>query len=654
MVRFFRSFLMLWLLAAVVSAQAQSSETAFPLDPLSKTEIQAAVETLRAAGKTSPDSLFAHLSLREPPKAEVLNFTPGSPLRREAFAILYDRAKNQTFEGIVDIPGKRVVSWKEIPGVQARTMLEDFLLGETIVRADPGWQAAMKKRGITDLKKIVMDPWPAGFYGIKEENDHDRRVNTVFYYKPDASIENYYANPIEGHVAHVNLTKRRVDRLVETDAPPLHVQAAEFNGKNTGELREAAKPLVITQPQGVSFEVKGQEVRWQNWRFRFAMHPREGLVLYTVGYEDKGILRSILYRASLSEMVVPYSDPGENAYFKNVFDMGEHDLAWMANSLIPEADAPANAVFFNATLTGERGIPHELPRAIALYERDGGILWRHEGHSVRARDLVLACLLTVGNYDYGFSWIFHQDGTLEQETLLTGIMTTKGVARANDLVRMHDGNTTGHLVMPYTEATHHQHFFNFRLDMDVDGVKNSLVEQNTEPIASGKENPYGNAFRTTETPLKRERDAQRTLNLASNRTWKVIAPSALNALGQPTGYALLSGANTIPFAQPTAWFRKRAGFLSAHLWATQNDPTQQHAAGPYPNQSHGGEGLPDWIRANRSLEGEDLVLWYTMGLTHNPRPEEWPVMATHRLGFKLSPSGFFTRNPALDVPQGGG
>jgi primary-amine oxidase len=45
------------------------------------------------------------------------------------------------------------------------------------------------------------------------------------------------------------------------------------------------------------------------------------------------------------------------------------------------------------------------------------------------------------------------------------------------------------------------------------------------------------------------------------------------------------------------------------------------------------------------------VLWYSLGVTHIPRPEDWPVMPVHKAGFKLMPNGFFARNPAMDVPR---
>jgi len=54
------------------------------------------------------------------------------------------------------------------------------------------------------------------------------------------------------------------------------------------------------------------------------------------------------------------------------------------------------------------------------------------------------------------------------------------------------------------------------------------------------------------------------------------------------------------------------------------------------------------------IDGADIVLWHTFGPTHFPRPEEWPVTPVTRCGFTLKPTGFFGRNPTLDVPAPGG
>ena len=627
---------------------------AHPLDPLSKEEITAVVEILRASGKANQDSRFTTVVLREPPKSEVLNYKPGSPFRREAFAIIHERATNRTFEAIIDLNKKSLASWKEVMNVRPPFLIEDFFLTQQIVEKDPHWQAAMRKRGITNFKNVQIDAWAAGFFGTTDEKGA-RVARAVSYY--NEGTKNAYARPIEGVVAYVNLNAKKVYKLVDTGAFPVPKEKGELDMKSIGQMREAPKPLQVVQPQGASFEVNGNEVRWQNWRFRFQMHPREGLVLHTVGYEDKGHLRPVLYRASLSEMVVPYGDPQAGWFFRNAFDEGEYGIGRLALSLEAQTDYPDNARLFSAAFAGETGVVQQLQRAVALYERDGGVLWKHvdytsfpflHNESRRARQLVLSWFANVGNYEYGFDWVFHQDGTLEMEVLLTGIMAARGTG---DDHAEHDEASHGHKVAPNVEAVHHQHFFNFRLDMDVDGTANSVVEMNTGPSLAGKNNPYNNAFTMTENSLRTERQAQRQVNLASSRKWKVINPASRNSLGQPTGYTLFPGENSVPYAAPTSSVRKRAGFINSHLWATPYDPAQAYAAGDYVNQSKGGDGLPRWTVANRSIENQDIVLWYTMGVTHIPRPEEWPVMTVHRAGFKLMPSGFFARNPALDVPK---
>src|SRR5205085_4577222 len=225
-------------------------------------------------------------------------------------------------------------------------------LVQKIVENDPQWQAAMRKRGITDFKNVQVDAWASGFFGTADENGA-RTARAVSYY--NEGTKNAYARPIEGIIAYVNLNTKRVYKLIDTGVVPVPKQTGDFDMKSVGPLREAVKPLQTVQPQGVSFAVNGNEVRWQKWRFRFSMTPREGLVLHTVGYEDEGRLRPILYRASLSEMVVPYGDPQAGWFFRNAFDEGEYGVGRLALALEPQTDTPDNAVTFDAVFPGETG-----------------------------------------------------------------------------------------------------------------------------------------------------------------------------------------------------------------------------------------------------------------------------------------------------------
>ena len=60
------------------------------------------------------------------------------------------------------------------------------------------------------------------------------------------------------------------------------------------------------------------------------------------------------------------------------------------------------------------------------------------------------------------------------------------------------------------------------------------------------------------------------------------------------------------------------------------------------------------MRNSENVDGADVVVWYTIALTHHPRVEEYPVMPSDELGFQIAPDGFFDRNPALDAPEQSG
>jgi len=289
------------------AALAYPDDDHSPLAPLAKDEILAAVQILKQAAKVSHDSRFSLITLREPAKHEVLDPRPGSGPDREAFVVVYERNRNQTFEAIVDLSSRRVSSWKQIHGVQPSFLTEDAKIVEDAVRADPRWQKAMRKRGISDLSKVRIDDWAGGYFGDPKESGFRFR-RAISYYGGDPSDSIFVTGPVEGVVVYVNLNSKKVFKFTDTGVVPRPQNATTPSSREGDHPREALKRLQVTQPDGTSFQVQNNEVSWQNWRFRFAMNSREGLVLYTVGYEDRGKLRSILYRGSLSEMVVPYGE----------------------------------------------------------------------------------------------------------------------------------------------------------------------------------------------------------------------------------------------------------------------------------------------------------------------------------------------------------
>lgn len=629
------------------------AQAAHPLDPLSEAELKAAVKILKESGKMPPGARFPVLALNEPPKQEVYRFSRGQPFRREAYAVLLDRGENRTYEAVVDLRAGKVLSFRHVPGVQPLVLNEEYALAQELVRKDPRWVAALRRRGIADkdLGAVALEPWAVG-HSVLPAEVKGRALRVMTFYKGDSV--NRYARPVEGLLATVDLSAKKVIEVSDTGVVPISPYDGDYDAGRVGPLRAPPKELRITHPQGPSFTIEGNEIRWQKWRFRISVHPRDGLLLHTVSYQDGGRARPVLYRASLSEMAVPYGDADGNWTWRNAFDVGEYGLGQLGCSLLPGADVPAYATLLDAVLPQEDGSARTVRGAVAVYEKDAGVLWRHWDYvtdrtdSRRARDLAVSYMAAIGNYDYMMTWVFQQDGAIRMDADLTGIMLAKGVAQAKETQAGRDRH--GHLVAPGVSAIHHQHFFLFRLDMDVDGTANSVLEMNSEPVPMGAKNPAGNAFTMDLTPLRSEAQAQRDLNLQTSRKWLVVNPARKNSLGAPTGYLLVPGENAVPMADPESAVRKRAAFINHHVWVTRFAPRELYGSGEYPNQNNRSEGLPVYAADNQPLPGTDLVLWYCLGVTHIPRPEEWPIMAAHRAGFQLLPAGFFTSNPSLDVP----
>jgi primary-amine oxidase len=632
-----------------------------PLDPLSAEEITHTTHILTASGKLTHGMRLMAYSLAEPSKEAVLAFQPGQAgPPREIAVVIRDHGRHLTIEALVSLTDEAIRSWHERTDVQPAVTYPEIFAAQQAILGDPSFREAMARRGITDLSSIVAYPFTACYRDSADSAEQGRfiRMMVAQALSPE---DNYYAHPVEGVVATVEMDDMRV-QIEDYGVVPVPPRSGNYTPEgikattNVPSFPEGTRtdlrPISIAQAEGPSFQVEGYQVSWQKWRFRVGFTPREGLVLHLVEYYDQGGFRPIIFRAALSEMFVPYGDPAPAHNWKNVFDAGEVGIGVLANSLVLGCDCLGEIKYFDAALNDAEGQPMVIQNAICMHEEDFSLLWKHLEHNEdgstrvevrRSRRLVISSISTVGNYEYGWYWYLYQDGTIQFEVKLTGIIAPAAIAKGMQPV-------SGTLVAPGLYGPHHQHYFNVRLDMMVDGAENSVVEVNCEPLPWGPDNPRGNAWTPRETHLSTESEAQRMIEPRTARYWKIINPNSRNALGQPVAYKLVPAGNAFPFFHEGSPQWKRGGSARKHLWVTPYDQAERHAAGNYPNQQPGGDGLPRYTQQNRSLVGTDLVVWYTFASNHVIRPEDWPVMPVETVGFSLKPVGFFDGNPALDVP----
>jgi len=472
---------------------------------------------------------------------------------------------------------------------------------------------------------------------------------TPMWHQPTPQA-NFYAHPISGLYAIVDIDSGQVIAVENGQQIEIPQVAGPYRQSQTG-AEVLLKPLMINQPDGVSFSLQGHKIDWERWRLRVGFCQREGLVIHDVWFSDDGQPRKIAHRMSIAELVIPYGDPSQGAYRKSAFDTGEFGLGNFTNSLTLGCDCLGEIVYLDVAVANPDGTVREIKNAICMHEEDFGILWKHidvDGNVEvrRGRRFVVSSIVTVNNYEYGYFWYFYQDGSIEFEAKLTGIVLTL----ADTPGKPHPSATE---LEPGLWAPYHQHILCARLDLDIDGdengAKNTVVEVDSFAHEMGPKNIYGGAYEISETILKRELDAKRVVDPFKSRFWKIINSNRKNHMQHPVGYKLVPGHTTYPLALPESTIGKRAGFMYQHLWVTKNETNERYPAGDYPFQHAGGAGLPQWTQANRDIENTDVVLWHVFGTNHIPRAEDWPVMPVERTGFHLKPSGFFSRSPAIDV-----
>jgi primary-amine oxidase len=627
-----------------------ATAVAHPLDPLSPDEIRKAAQVMRADPRLTR-AAFPLITVGEPPKADVLAWVPGLTIARQARVVAMAGAS--VFEVLVDLDARRLVSVVERPGVEAPITLGEVDLVK-LVLANAEFRSGLKKRGVIDLEKVFCAPFSAGYYGIPEHEG--KRLVKVGCFDTRRSTTNLFGWPIERLYALVDLRERTVVNVTDYGVVPVADGDRNYTEAAVGDLREPRKPTVLAQPRGANFRIDGNEVSWGNWRFHARVDGRVGTVVSLARWQDKRVLRSVLYQGYLSEMFVPYMDADYGWYSRTYFDTGEYGAGVLATPLKPGIDCPTTASFLPAAFNDDKGEPFTTPNALCIFERAGGDpIWRHSevlNQTYEGRpnvELVVRMASAIGNYDYLFDWVFTDAAEIEVRVGSTGIDALKGVPARTMADSTAAADTRyGTLVAPNLVAVNHDHYFNFRLDLDVDGPANSFNHDVYRPTSLPASSPRRSLYVVDAQIASGERGAQIDTGHGPAK-FRVVNEGRRNHVGNLVSYEVLVANHARLVLDPDDWPAKRARFLQHDLWVTPYEPTERYAAGDYVFASRGVGGLPAWTERDRSVRNRDIVLWVNIGMHHLTRAEDLPVMPTMWHSLRLRPHNFFERNPAIDL-----
>ena len=642
------------------AASAQQAQPTHPLDALTGAELHQVKAILQAEGKLGPKARFHNVDLDEPEKAVVTAWRPGASLPRRAIAVVSEAGT--VHQAAIDLTAGRMTAWQAVTGEPA-LLLGEMIGAADIALADSRMAQALAKRGVTPGQVFCL-PLTPGIFGRKEEQGQ-RLLKVPCYAKPADS--NVWARPIEGLFATVDLKTGKAIDVTDTGMVPVSAEPwgyDEVEVAKRGALRPETKAASLSQPGGDNITIEEGRFVWDMWRFHLRADKRPGTVLSMVEARDGARWRSVAYQMHLSEIFVPYMDPDQSWYWRAYMDSGEYGFGNFLSPLRRGVDCPPYARFLTVTMPQDDGEPIQIPNAICMFERSiGDPAWRHYetvGRSPQnqtptagrpASELVVRSAAAIGNYDYLVDYVFHQDGSIRIAVGATGVDATKGVTSQSMKDATAAADTRhGTLIAAGLVAPFHSHYFNFRLDLDIDGTANDFMRERLTQQALPEGSPRRSLYAVASEMPATEKAARSSIEPGSPALYHFGNHSVESALGHHPGYMLMpEGSYVHPLLAADDPLVLRNSYLHYQLSVTPYASAERYAGGRFAMMSDGSDTLGAWTARDRPIANRDIVAWYTVGFHHITRMEDWPVMPTHWFGFTLMPHNFFATNPAMTI-----
>lgn len=282
------------------------------------------------------------------------------------------------------------------------------------------------------------------------------------------------------------------------------------------------------------------------------------------------------------------------------------------NQLFVGCDCLGHIRYFDGYRTNSQGKPIHLPNVICLHEQDNGLQHKHTNYRngaatvVRDRQLVVQMICTVANYEYIIAYILDQAGGIELEVRATGILSTSPIDNEDGLTVPWATN-----VAPGAMAAFHQHMFSFRIDPAIDGFRNTVVYEDSEPMPVNDEtNPFGCGYVTQDKVIRHSGAADTAIE--RHRVFKIRNDNVINPITRkPVAYRLHTAPSAMLFMAPSSFHVRRARYATRPVWVTRYRDGELYAAGEFTYQSKRSEGVDLWAARDDPTENEDVVVWHS-------------------------------------------
>ncbi|RGP62715.1 primary-amine oxidase [Fusarium sporotrichioides] len=534
--------------------------------------------------------------------------------------------ENQLFELIVDLDDNKVAQKQHVKGKHSYIDSNYMKQVETACLANEKVQAEIRTLDLPAT--VVVKPWA---YATDGMNDMTERVTmeipttttmpipstSVLKSQTALKVTKVYRLPTMPH-ERINTAQKPLDRR------RIHSTAAsQYNLDLRPSPRTTTKPYQVVRPDGPSLQIQGNHLEWEKCDLRVVFNYGEGLTLHYIRYDG----RSLFYRLSPADMFVLYGDPRAPYPRKAAFDLGNDGADVNANNPQLGCDCLGIIKYLSAYHNTSSKEPMELPNVVCCHEQGDGILWKYTNFRTntpvvtRSRILVLQTIIVDAS-------IFNEGKYLYGTNVSPGVL-----------------------------APYHQHLFSLRIDPAVDGHANSLVVEESKPLPiddPSVHNPFDVGYISENKFI--EEEGGFGLDHTKARAFKFVNGNKTYPItGTPVGFKLIPAYSQMLLSHHDSFHAKRSEFAEYTVSVTRHEGNYHFPAGKYTMQSSGVDGLASVIAKRRntgtaqSVRNQDVVIWHTLGTTHNPRTEDWPVIPNEKMMVCLKPVNFFSDNSGLDV-----
>lgn len=293
----------------------------------------------------------------------------------------------------------------------------------------------------------------------------------------------------------------------------------------------------------------------------------------------------VLWDMRVTDYFVPYH-PGTPRFY----DLSGFNFVLTS---VSSADCPAS-------VGGTTISPH-----VCKEVHDRGLMWKDFAGVRRGEELVLWGAIDADNYRYIQEYTFRDDGV---------VIGREGATGQN---------------LPGSELIPHTHNALWRIDIDLDGVINSVAHlQHIENVCCPPANDTSTIIPTAQ---------GLAWNARTHDMLEISNPAFKNAQGHSSTYHL------VPLVTGGGLTQHQETFTQNDFWVTPYNPTQFAA-----------RNLTSYVAGSLPVVNTDIVVWYKGSLHHHPRDEDG-VYDSHGMwvgtadvmwtGFMLMPNDLFDCSP---------